>query len=375
MIPVCEPLLAGNEFSYVRDCVATGWISSAGEYIERFERSWADYCGMNHGIAVSSGTAALQIAVDSLRLGPDDEVIMPSFTVISCALAVVRAGATPVVVDCDPETYCIDVDQVSAAITPRTRAIMPVHLYGHPVDMDPLMDLAERHGLAIIEDAAQAHGCEYLSRRCGIDEWRRCGGLGTLSIFSFYANKLVTTGEGGMVLTNDAALAGRCRSLRNLCHQSRRFHHAELGYNYRLTNIQAAIGLGQIERMSEILWRKRDIGAKYDALLSPVAAIKLPSQRERARVNYWMYAVVLRDHVEMDALVFAARLKEKGVDTRPFFLGMHEQPVLRARGLFAGLRLPVTERLHRRGLYLPSGLTLTNAQIEIVVGAVKDILT
>lgn len=373
IIPVSEPLLAGNELDYVRDCIATGWIS-AGDYIERFERGWADYCGAKHGVAVSNGTAALQVAVDALRLGAGDEVIMPSFTIISCALAVVRAGATPVIVDCDPTTYCIDTDKVTAAITPRTRAIMPVHIYGHPADMDPLLGLAEHYGLAIIEDAAQAHGCEYLSLRKGNSTWCRCGGIGTLSAFSFYSNKLVTTGEGGMVLTDSDELAQRCRSLRNLFFQPRRFVHEELGYNYRFTNVQAAIGVAQVERMRDILMRKDRIGARYDALLAHVKGIKLPTKRDWARVNYWMYTVVLEDEVKMDAKIFAARLKEKGIDTRPFFVGMHQQPALRERGLFEGVQLPVTERLSRRGLCLPSGGTLTELQIDTVAGAISDAL-
>jgi perosamine synthetase len=374
MIPVSEPLLAGNELAYVRDCIATGWISSSGAYIERFEQIWSHYCGMKHAVAVSSGTAALQVAVDALRLGPGDEVILPSFTIISCALAVVRAGAIPVVVDSDPQTWCIDPEQAAAAITPRTRAIMPVHIYGHPADMDPLFDLAERHGLAIIEDAAQAHGCEYLSRRGGNPAWRRCGGLGTLAAFSFYANKLVTTGEGGMVLTDDAGLAERCRSLGNLCFQPRRFEHQELGYNYRLTNLQAAIGVAQVERLADTLAAKRHIGARYDAALAGVRGLELPARRDWARVNCWMYAIVLADDVAMDASNFARRLRDQGVDTRPFFIGLHEQPALRARGLFGGLRLPVTERLSRRGLYLPSGAALTDAQIDTVAGAVRAVL-
>jgi len=374
MMPVSEPLLAGNEIDYLRDCIVTGWISSAGKYIERFERDWAGYCGRKHGVAVANGTAALQVAVDALRLEPGDEVVMPSFTIISCPLAVVRAGATPVVVDSEPETYCIDIGQVAAAITPRTRAIMPVHIYGHPADMDPLFELAQRHGLAIIEDAAQAHGCEYFSSRDGQAVWRRCGGLGTVSAFSFYANKLVTTGEGGMVLTDSDALAERCRSLRNLCFQPRRFYHEELGYNYRLTNMQAAVGVAQVERISDILERKRRIGGLYDELLADVQGIKLPEKREWARTNYWMYSLVLEDEVGMDAFEFAARLKANGVDTRPFFMGMHEQPVFRARGLFEGVRLPVAERLYRRGVCVPSGPTLTEAQIGRVARAVKDVI-
>jgi perosamine synthetase len=372
MIPVSEPLLGGNELRYIRDCLDTGWISSSGEYIERFERDWAAYCGMEHGIAVSNGTAALQLAVDSLCLQPEDEVVLPSFTIISCALAVLRAGAIPVVVDCDPRTYCMDVKKLAAAITPRTRAIMPVHIYGHPVDMDPLMEVAERHGLVVIEDAAEAHGTEYFSGNAG--KWHRCGGLGTLSAFSFYANKPITTGEGGMVLTNDPVLAERCRSARNLCLKERRFYHEELGYNYRLTNMQAAIGTAQVERVSEILARKRDIAEMYDALLCCVHGIALPPRSEWARVNHCMYPVLLGEDVEMDAVALGTRLKERGVETRPCFLGMHEQPALRARGLFAGVSLPVTERLHRRGLYLPCGLSITPEQIESVATTLRDIL-
>jgi len=375
MIPTNEPLLAGKERQYVLDCVDSGWISSAGSYIERFEKDWAAYCGMEQGIAVSNGTTALQVAVDALKIGPGDEVIMPSFTIISCALAVVRAGATPVLVDCDPETYCMDIAQTVAAVTPRTRAIMLIHMYGHPVDMDPIWELAEKHGIAIIEDAAQAHGCEYRSRRGGSNEWRRCGGLGTLSTFSFFANKLVTTGEGGMVVTSDAGLAARARSLRNLCFQPRRFFHEELGYNYRLTNIQAAIGVAQVERMDDILARKRQMGALYNEGLSGIAGLQLPVQKGWARINYWMYAIVLDEARGMDAAAFADALKKKNIETRPFFLGMHEQPAFHDRGLFQNMRLPVSERIYRQGLYLPSGLAITKSQIAEVVGAVREVLS
>ena len=374
MIPVNEPLVAGHEAAYANECIATGWISSSGSYISRFEKDWAAYCGMKHGIAVSNGTTALQVAVDALRLGPGDEVILPSFTIISCALAVVRAGATPVVVDCDPKTYCMDLGQVAEAIGPRTRAIMPVHMYGHPVDMDRLVSLAVAHDLAIVEDAAQAHGCEYFSRQGGNNAWRRCGGMGTLSTFSFFANKLVTTGEGGMVLTDDDVLAERCQSLRNLCFKPTRFLHEELGYNYRLTNIQAAIGVAQVERIDDILARKRAMGRLYDELLGEVNELSLPPQEDWARINYWMYAVRLDDTVNLDAFAFAAALKERGVDTRPFFMGMHEQPVFHKLGLFNDLRLPVTEGLYRKGLYLPSGVAITEEQIRTVADAVKDVL-
>ena len=375
MIPVNEPWLTDADRSNVMDSVTTGWISSAGKYIDKFEQDWAAYCGMKHGIAVSNGTTALQVAVDALGLGPGDEVIMPSFTIISCALAVVRAGATPVVVDCDPETYCMDLEHTAAAITPKTRAIMPVHMYGHPVDMDAILALAEKHGLAIIEDAAQAHGCEYFSRRGGNNAWRRCGGFGTLSTFSFFANKLITTGEGGMVLTSDDALAERCRSLRNLCFTARRFQHEELGYNFRLTNVQAAMGAAQVDRMDQILARKRRMGGLYTELLGDLPLLQLPVSRDWARINYWMYAMVLDEKAGMDAFAFAARLKQKGVETRPFFFGMHEQPAFHKLGLFQDLKLPVTERLYRQGLYLPSGLAITEEQIRATAAAVREILS
>ena len=374
MMPFSEPLLGGNELSYLNDCIATGWISSTGKYVERFERDWAAYCGRKHGIAVANGTAALQVAVESLRLKPGDEIVLPSFTIISCALAVMRAGATPVIVDSDPETYCMDVEQVAAAITPRTRAIMPVHIYGHPVDMDPLFELADEHDLLVIEDAAQAHGCQYLSRRNGQAAWRRCGSLGTVSTFSFYANKVVTTGEGGMVLTDSDALAERCRSLRNLCFQPHRFRHEELGYNYRLTNMQAAVGVAQIERIADILELKCRVADYYDELLADVPGLTLPKKHKWARVNCWMYGLVLRDDFGIDAFEFSARLRARDVDTRPFFMGMHEQPAFRCRGLFEGLRLPVAERLYRRGVCLPSGPTLTRAQIETVAANVRDVV-
>ncbi len=376
MIPVNEPRLDGRELEYVSECLNSGWISSAGEFIERFEQEWAAYCDRRHGVAVANGTVGLQLALACLELEPGDEVILPSFTIISCAQAVLYNGGIPVLVDSDPATWCLDVEQLAQRVTPRTRAVMPVHIYGHPVDMDPVFELAESHGLAVIEDAAEAHGAEYLSGRAsGGGQWRRCGGLGDLSVFSFYANKPITTGEGGMLLTNDDRLAAKARSLRNLCFEpQRRFYHRQLGFNFRLTNLQAAIGLAQIERIEAIIERKRAIGQSYNRRLEGIAGLQLPMERPWARSVYWMYGVVLEEAVGFDAVEFAGRLERAGVQTRPFFLGMHEQPALLERGLFAGESYPVAERLARRGLYLPSGLTLTEAQIEQVCRAVEDCL-
>ncbi len=374
-IPVSEPRIGSEEIAGVVEALRSGWISSAGPALNEFESSWAAYCERRHGIAVSNGSTALELAVEALDLQPGDEVIMPTFTIISCALAVIRAGGVPVLVDAEPDTWCMDVSLVEARITARTRAIMPVHIYGHPCDMDPLLDLAERHGLAIIEDAAEAHGAEYESTRGTAPTWRRCGSFGTASTFSFYANKLVTTGEGGMIVTDDDALAARLRSLRNLAFRSdRRFYHTEVGHQYRFTNLQAALGVAQISRMHELLARKRWLAGAYTERLQELSMLQLPVQRPWARNVYWMYGLVLADDAKVDAEQLAARLATRGVETRPFFLGMHEQPALLERGLFAGERYPVAERIARRGLYLPSGLGLTEIQLERVCDAVREIL-
>lgn len=377
MIPVSQPVLGGREGTYLAECIESGWIASGGRFVDAFEVAWAAYCGRRHGVAVGSGTAALQAAVAALDLEPGDEVILPSFTIISCALAVTRAGATPVLVDSDPITWTMDVSQLAARVTGRTRAIMPVHIYGHPVDMDPVLELAERHGLAVIEDAAEAHGAEYLSRRRGgRGSWRRCGGFGRMSAFSFYANKIVTTGEGGMVLTDDAVLAERLRGLRNLCFGTEsRFRHQAEGFNFRLTNLQAAVGLAQLERIDAALAQKRRLADAYRGRLVGIPGLILPAEADWARNVYWMYGVVLAPEVDLDAAAFAVRLGAAGVDTRPFFLGMHEQPVFRRRGLFEGESHPVAERLARRGLYLPSGQGLTEAQVAQVCDAVAGALS
>ena len=365
-IPVNEPLLNEAARRYVEECITTGWISSEGRFITAFEDSWARYCGVDYGVAVSSGTAALELAVACLELEPGDEVIMPTFTIISCALAITRAGLKPVLVDCDPRTWCLDIAEVAEKITPRTRAIMPVHMYGHPADMDPLLDLARKHNLFIIEDAAESHGATY--------KGQVVGGIGDLSCFSFYANKIITTGEGGMVLTKHCELSERLRSLRNLCFRpERRFYHTHAGHNYRLTNIQAAVGLSQVEAIDQHITQKQWMGKAYTERLSRIPQIALPVEEPWATNVYWMYGLVLDDDVAYDAVELAKRLRAKGVDTRPFFIGMHQQPVFLQQGLFAGESYPVSERLAKRGLYLPSGLTLTESQLSRVCEAVEEV--
>jgi perosamine synthetase len=271
----------------------------------------------------------------------------------------------------------MDVGEIAAKITPRTRAIMPVHIYGHPVDMDPIMELADRHGVAVIEDAAEGHGAQYLSGRdSDAPQWRRCGSFGAMSTFSFYANKLITTGEGGMVLTDDDHLAERLRMIRNLCFApGRRFVHEEEGFNFRMTNMQAALGVAQLERMESIVERKREIGAAYTARLAHLPMLTLPVEERWGRSVYWMYGVVLSPESGIDATAFAAMLRQRGVETRPFFVGMHEQPLFRRRGLFIDESYPVAEFIARQGLYLPSGLALTDVQLEAVCAAVEEVLS
>ena len=367
MILVNEPVLGENETRYVMDCLRTGWISSAGTYIEKFEQEWAKCCGMRHGIAVSNGTAALQIAVGCLQLEPGDEVIMPSFTIISCIQAITLNKLTPVLVDCEPDTWCMDVAQLEAKITSRTKAIMPVHIYGHPVDMDPILELAKLHGLKIIEDAAQVHGGEY--------KGRKCGGMGDISCFSFFANKIITTGEGGMLLTNDDAYADRARRLRNLCFEpGRRFVHKELGFNYRLTNMQAAIGLAQVEKIDSLVKRKIEIGQYYLTALKDVPGIQLPVEREWAKNVYWMFGLILDESTGETAESFIKKLRDEGIESRPYFLGMHDQPVFKLKGMFKGELYPVTARIARQGFYIPTGLNLTREMQGQVVKVLYKLL-
>ncbi len=374
MIPVNAPLLDGNEKRYLAECIDSGWISSEGPFVARFEAAFAGAIGRTHGVAVCNGTAALEAGLYALGVGEGDEVVMPSFTIISCAVAALRLGAQPVLVDIDPETWCMDVAQVAAKLTPRTKVVMPVHIYGHPVDMDPLLELRARHGFRILEDAAEVQGAAYLSRRGG-EHWLKCGAIGDAAATSFYANKIVTTGEGGMVLADDPAVAARARDYRNLCFRpERRFYHTELGYNFRMTNLQAAVGLAQVERLAEFVAIKVRVAEYYRRALAGLPGVRFMTVKPWARSVYWMYAVELAAAAKLDAVTVMERLKARGVATRPFVLGLHQQPVLRGRGLFAGESHPHTERAARLGFYLPSGLNLDEATVGQVAAALRESL-
>jgi len=375
MIPVNEPLLNGNESKYLTECIETGWISSEGPFVRKLEDGMAAVGGQRHGIAVTNGSAALDLAVAALGIGPGDEVILPTFTIISCAAAITRADATPVVVDCEPLTWNMDPTRIEDRITPRTRAIMVVHIYGLPVDMDPVMDIAQRHGLKIIEDGAEQIGQVYTSTKSRAP--RLIGSFGDIATFSFYPNKHVTTGEGGMVLTSDDALAERCRNLRNLCFgKTRRFVHEELGWNFRMSNLQAAVGVAQMERLPRTLEKKRQIGVWYNELLADVVDLeRLPARTDYSENIYWVYGVVLKNSVPLDAEEAMERMRTKGIGTRPFFWPMHEQPVFSKVGLFRGVSCPVAERIARRGFYVPSGIALTRDQAEKVAEALRQVLS
>jgi perosamine synthetase len=367
MIPVNTPLLGERERAYVLQCLDTGWISSAGSFVNAFESSFAAFCGTSQGVSTTSGTAALHLALAALKIGPGDEVILPTLTIAACAFAVRYVGATPILVDVEPETGNMNPALVERKVTPRTRAIMPVHLYGHPADLDPLLEIAQRHHLAIIEDAAEAHGSLYRGRAVG--------GIGTVGCFSFYANKLITTGEGGMIVTNDEQLAQRARWLKDLAHSpEQRFAHEEVGFNYRMTNVQAAIGLAQLERVEESIARKQWMAARYKELLAGTPGLLLPSEAPWARNTYWMFAVRLSQAAKLSRNAVMAALRARGVDSRAFFVPMHRQPVFLREGRYAGERYPVAEELAETGFYLPSGLAITEEQIREVCATVHAVM-
>ncbi|HVU03173.1 MAG TPA: DegT/DnrJ/EryC1/StrS family aminotransferase [Polyangiaceae bacterium] len=370
-IPVFEPELDADDARAAFEAIQATEISGTSPVVRRFERAWEERLGMPRAVAVANGTAALELALLGLGIGPGDEVLCPSMTIISCARAIVASGATPVLVDVDPDTYCLDPEAARARVTERTRAILGVHAFGHPYDAVRIGELARAHGLLVVEDAAQAHGA---TCRVG-DSFRECGTLGDVATFSFYANKAVTTGEGGMVVARSETVAERIRDLANLCLSGpRRFLHEELGHNYRLSGIQAAVGLVQLARLDRTVEKKRALAERYRAALRDVAGVALQKTEPWANPTHWMNAIVLEDSLSHDAESLALALSARGIETRPFFVGLHEQPALRKRGLFHGERYPVTERLARRGLYLPSGTALSEEDVTRVSRALRDAL-
>lgn len=361
IIPVCVPLLAGNEARYVMDCIESNWISSAGSYINRFEQEFSALCGAKYGVACSSGTAALHLALAAIGVGTGDEVIIPTFTMISTAFAATYAGASIVLVDAERETWNIDCDRIEEKITDRTKAIVPVHTYGNPAVMDRILALARNRGLYVVEDAAEAHGAEY--------KGARVGGLGDAGCFSFYANKIVTMGEGGMLVTSSTEIAERARRLRDVAFSDeRRFYHTELGFNYRLTNLQAAVGVAQLERFDELVRRRIENGMLYTSLLKGTPGLTLMPETSGARSVFWMYSILVEDDFPLTRDQLRQRLADDGIETRSFFIPMHLQPMYSSQ--HEGEEYPTAEELCRRGMYLPSGSGLTEEEIALVAGTI-----
>lgn len=366
MIPVCEPFIGERELEYVTDCIRTNWISSKGKYIEDFEQEFAHYCGCQYGVSTTSGTTALHLALASLGIGAGDEVIVPTFTMIATIFAIIYRGARPVLIDSESETWNIDTDRIEEKITSRTKAILPVHIYGHPCDMGPIMDIAERHGLYVVEDAAEAHGAEY--------KGRRTGGIGDIGCFSFYANKIITTGEGGMIVTNNREIAERAKILKDLAFsREKRFLHTDIGFNYRMTNIQAAIGLAQFNRIEELVERRRKNALLYSDLLKEIKGVRLPVEKQWAKNVYWMYSILIEDDFGITRDELMDRLAEKGIESRSFFISTNQQPVFEQMALFPNEHYPVAEEISQKGLYLPSGSGLAEEQIQYIYCTIRDI--
>ena len=367
-IPVNLPLVTEEDKQSVSECLADNWISSEGPVVNEFEKTFAKAVQRDYGVAVTNGTTALELAFRSLDLKPGDEVIVPTFTIISCALAVINAGATPVFVDADDKTWNMDVGLIEAAITPRTRAILVVHIYHFPSEMNGIEAIAKAHNLIIVEDAAEMHGQTYFDKPCG--------SFGLLSTFSFYANKIITTGEGGMVVTNRKKIADRCEYMRNLCfNNGQRFKHDELSSNYRMTSMQAALGLSQTKRLAELTARKRSMGKMYTELLSDVDGLDLPLESISGANNiYWVYGVKVSEKLNVNADAIMKELAREGVGTRPFFFPLHDQPALHKLGIVQEGDFPVAAGLRQKGFYIPSGLGMSSAQQEIVVDRVKKVI-
>jgi perosamine synthetase len=364
VIPVCEPVLLGNERRYVDECLDTNWISSKGRFIREFETRFAAACGVRHGVACTSGTAALHLIFHALGLGPGDEVIVPTLTIASNANAVRLTGARPVFVDSEPRTWTVDPARVEAKITPRTKALTAIHLYGHPCDMAALREIARRRDLWLVEDAAEAFGA--------VDHGRPAGSLGDVAAFSLYANKMITTGEGGVIVTDHDELAALLRSLRDLAFDEETyFWHRYVGFNYRLTNLQAALGLAQLERADDLIARRIANADRYDAALRDLPGVTPPPRTPQVRNVFWMYAVVIGDEFGVSRDELMIELGRRGIESKTFFIPLHLQPIYFDPQDHTGY--PVAEDLARRGLYLPSSGGLTADELDYVASSIREI--
>ncbi len=363
-IPVAAPVLAGNEKAYVLDCIESSWISSCGKYVEKFERAFADYCGVGHAVSCSSGTAALHVALLALGVGAGDEVILPTLTFVATANAVTYCGARPRFVDIEPDTWTIDPALIEAKITARTKAILPVHLYGYVANMDAVTEIAGRHNLFVVEDAAEAHGAEFRGRRVG--------SLSEVAAFSFYGNKIISSGEGGMVVTDSEELGRYAAQLRGQgMDLNQRYWFPIIGYNYRMPNLTAAVGLAQLELIDWHLNRRREIASWYRDILRDVPGIGWQSAKDGRKNVDWLFTIILDEPIRVSRDDVIARLSERGVETRPVFYPMHVLPPYREMGQEDGL-FPVAERVARSGLSLPTWAGLQRKDVIYVCDALRE---
>jgi len=362
-VPIASPCLDGNERKYVEECLDSTWISSTGRFIGLFEQAFADYCGVKYAVSTNSGTSALHLALLALGVHCGDEVVVPTLTYVATANAVLYCGGTPIFVDAEPVTMNLDIRRVESLITAKTKGIIPVHLFGHPVDMDPLLEVAERYNLWLLEDAAEAHGAVY--------KGRKVGSIGAAATFSFYGNKIITTGEGGMVTTNDGALADKMRLLRGQgMDPLRRYWFPTVGYNYRMTNVAAAIGLAQLEGIAVRLQERRNTAFRYRQSLSHLdLVLSLPSEESWACHAYWAYPISLKPTAKISRDQVMAHLLASGIETRPVFCPMHQLPTY-AKG---GLTFPVADECSTRGILLPMHGNLTPGSITRIVDALAEI--
>lgn len=366
MINVNQPIIGEKEIRNVIEALLAGEVSgSGGSFLDRFEREFAEYCGCKHGIAVTSGTTALHLALAVLNIHRGDEVLVSASTNIACGIAVAMQNGIVVPIDSESDTWCMDADLLEEVITPHTKAIMPVHLYGHPVDMDRIRDIADRHDLYIVEDCAEAHGARYYDRRVG--------GIGDLGCFSFYANKIITTGEGGMIVTNDDSLAERARLLRNLAFTTPRFLHKELGFNYRMTNLQAALGVAQLNSIDSIIQKKRAIAKRYRDNLQDLIGLQLPVEKSYAESVYWIFGVIVKSRLGISRDDLMRHLAEMKIETRTMFCPLNLQPALRPYLSVPNAFCPTAERMWEQGLYLPSGANLTMHDVDRICDTIHKI--
>ena len=363
MIPVNKPLFSGNESKYLLNCIKSGWISSNGKYVKKFEKKFANYIGRKFSTSVSNGSVALEIALKALNLKSGSEVILPTFTIISCCNSIIKAGLKPVLVDCDRDTFNMNIEHVKNKINKNTSAILMVHIYGIAVDVDKILQLAKKNKLKVIEDAAEMHGQKYKKKLCG--------SFGDISTFSFYANKHITTGEGGMILTNNKKIFENILNLKNLYFGKgiNRFKHYGIGSNQRFTNLQASIGLAQLEKINQIIKKKHFIGDYYTKRLSVLTNnIYLPLQKINYCKNiYWVYGILIKDACKYNADKIIKILRKEGIECRPFFYPMHMQPVYKKMNIFNNKKYPISEKISKKGFYIPSGVGITKKEQDMVI--------